>query len=65
MELRSHLDIFNKLGIVEKQNTHTHTQKMKFLGIQLDCFILVKITLAYTAILKRLLAVQVEAFPNV
>lgn len=25
MELRSHLDIFNKLGRVEKQNTHTHT----------------------------------------
>lgn len=26
MELRSHLDIFNKLGIEEKQNTHTHTE---------------------------------------
>lgn len=48
-------------------HTHTHIYIVKgeFTGIQLNGLIRGKIALAEIVVLKRLLPVQVEAFPNV
>lgn len=64
MKLCNHLDIFKKLATVEK-NTHTHrhtcmyihTLEMKISGDTNNGLILVKIALAYTVTVKRVLPV--------